>query len=308
MMMPAHGDRRWTLRITGTVFLACLFFIHAQALEPKVVTTKTAAQLPAARLEHIAVNVANPLDVVKWYTENLGFVVLRQGPAPQYSTIIADSARNMALEIYHNTEHPLLDPAKIHHMAMHFAFAGDSILQLKDRLVKAGATLAEAPKLSASGDAVFTLRDPWGFSIQFVQRATPMLALKGLYAEHYGLNVEDSRAKSKWLSENLGMVVVREGKAPGYGMFIADSARNMMMELYHNEKDPALKFSDVDYMSTHLAFAVTDVPAVKAQLLAAGAHVAEEMKQLPNGDTVLMLRDPWGEPIQIVKRVSPMLK
>jgi glyoxylase I family protein len=266
------------------------------------------AALTPPRFEHIAINVADPLAVVKWYTDNLGFTVLRQGAAPGYSTIIADSARNMALEIYRNTDHPFLNPASIHHMSMHFAFAGDSILAIMDRLVKAGAAVAEAPKRSASGDAVFTLRDPWGFSIQFVERTKPMLAMKGLFAEHYALNVDDSRAKAKWFVENLGMTIVREGKAPSYGMFIADSARNLMMELYHDVKYPVVSFAGVDYMATHLAFAVTDVAAVKAKLVAAGASVAEEMKQLPSGDTVLMLRDPWGEPIQIVKRVQPMLK
>ncbi|HLP18335.1 MAG TPA: VOC family protein [Bacteroidota bacterium] len=287
-------------RVVAALMLFCAFVTLS--------TIFTQAQIPAARFEHIAINVANPLDVVKWYTENLGFTVERQGAAPGYSTMIVDSARNLAIEVYYNAERPLLEPSKIHHMAMHIAFAGDSILQMKERLMAHGATLAEAPKTSASGDRVFTLRDPWGLPIQFVERAKPMLAFKGTYAEHYALNVADSRAKAKWFVEQLGLTIVREGKAPSYGMFIADSSKNLMMELYQDEKYPALKFSDVDYMTTHLAFIVTDVAAVKARLVNAGATVAEEMKQLPNGDTVLMLRDPWGEPVQIVKRVAPFLK
>jgi uncharacterized glyoxalase superfamily protein PhnB len=214
----------------------------------------------------------------------------------------------MMFEIYHKADQPLLDAGKISHMSMHFAFVADSILPIRDRLLKAGASMAEDIKTSASGDQVFTLRDPWGFSIQFVQRLKPMLQAKGLYAEHYALNVPDSRAKAKWLVDNLGMVVMTEGKAPSYGMMVADAGKNLMLELYHNTKAPDLNFAEISHNATHLAFMVPDITAAKAQCVSAGATVVEDILKTPGGDFVLMLRDPWGEPLQLVKRVSPMVK
>jgi hypothetical protein len=44
------------------------------------------------------------------------------------------------------------------------------------------------------------------------------------------------------------------------------------------------------------------------KLLTAGATLVEDDKTTPLGDLVLMMRDPWGEPIQFVKRLSPMLR
>ena len=90
-------------------------------------------------------------------------------------------------------------------------------------------------------------------------------------------------------------------------MFIADSAKHMMFELYHNKDYAAINYDSVSHITLHVAFAVDDVHAAKDILVAAGAKVADDITKTPGGDTVLMLRDPWGLPIQFVKRVKPML-
>ncbi len=262
----------------------------------------------AARFEHLAVNAPEPKKMAEWYTANLGFRIVRSSPAPNYSAFIVDSAGHMMFEIYHKADQPMLDPGTIHYQALHFALAGNDILALMNRLLAAGATMAEAPKTTPSGDKVLMMRDPWGLPLQLVQRVTPMLASTGLYSEHVALNVPDSRAKAKWFVEHLGMVVVRDGKAPSYGMFVADAGRNMMMELYQDAEYPAIDFTTVNYNSTHLAFMVGDIESAKAQLTAAGATVAEDILKTPGGDFVLMLRDPWGMPLQLVKRVASMVK
>ncbi|MGD0589347.1 MAG: VOC family protein [Bacteroidota bacterium] len=153
-----------------------------------------------------------------------------------------------------------------------------------------------------------TLRDPWGLPIQFVERVKPMLEFTGLYPEHFAMNVVDSRKEAKWYADNLGFIVVREGSAPGYGMFIADAGKNMMFELYQNKNFPVLQFDSIAYQTFHIAFVVHDIQTVKHALVAAGAKVAEDIKKTPGGDDVLMLRDPWGLPIQFVKRINPMMK
>ena len=212
------------------------------------------------------------------------------------------------MEILHNIDYPVFESAKIHYTSIHLAFVTSNIMKTQEWLVGAGATIADSLRKTASGDQVMTLRDPWGLPIQFVQRVKPMLEFTGLYPEHFAINVVDSREISKWFAKNLGMIVLRDGKAPAYGMFIADAGKNMMFELYQNKDFPMVNFDSVSYQTFHVAFVVHDIQIVKDALVAAGAKVAEDMKKTLSGDDVLMLRNPWGLPIQFVKRVNPMLK
>lgn len=297
------------MRCAAFIVIAVIGFTIAQSENANQPTQEKAMPVHVvARFEHIAVNVPEPKAMAQWYTANLGFRIVRESTTPSYSAFIADSADNIMFEIFHKADQPLLDAGTLHHMSMHFAFAADSILAVKDRLLKAGATVAEDVKTSGSGDIVFTLRDPWGFAIQFIQRVKPMLHANGLYAEHYALNVIDSKAKSQWLVDNLGLVIVKKGNAPMFGMFVADAGKHLMMELYQNATFPVINFSDVSHNATHLAFMVEDVAAAKTQLVAAGATVVDDIVKTPSGDVFLMVRDPWGEPLQLLKRVAPMLK
>ena len=126
--------------------------------------------------------------------------------------------------------------------------------------------------------------------------------------EHVAFNVNDPQAAVKWYVENLGMKVMRAGGPPTYTTFVADSGHHMMIELFHNADYPVLEFAKINHMSLHLAFMVGDMATIKAKLLAAGATMVEDVTKTPSGDLVLMLRDPWGLPIQFAQRVKPMLE
>ena len=260
------------------------------------------------RPEHVAFNVLDPGAVVKWYTENLGMKEMRKGGPPTYTTFIADSGEHMMIELFHNADYPVFEPAKFSHMSIHLAFMVDDIAAIKKKLVAGGATIVEDITKTPSGDQVLMLRDPWSLPIQFVQRVKPMLKVTGIRPEHLALNVSDSRTTAHWFVEHLGMKVVREGGAPTYGMFVADSSEQMMLELYQNSSYPIVDFGKISYMSIHFASMVPDIEAAKKQLLKAGATVAEDITKTPSGDHVLMLREPGGFPIQFVNRVAPMLK
>jgi len=54
------------------------------------------------RLEHVAINVEDPVRMAKWYCQNLGMKVIRKGPPPVNMHFISDAGGNMMLEIYHN--------------------------------------------------------------------------------------------------------------------------------------------------------------------------------------------------------------
>ncbi len=125
--------------------------------------------------------------------------------------------------------------------------------------------------------------------------------------EHVAINVEDPAAMAKWYCENLGMKIIRKGPSPVNMRFISDAGGNMMLELYNNPPDAVPDYPSMDPLSLHIAFMVDDVKAITKKLIAAGATVAVDLNVTPAGDELVILRDPWGVPIQFLKRAEPML-
>lgn len=125
--------------------------------------------------------------------------------------------------------------------------------------------------------------------------------------EHVAINVEDPAAMAKWYCENLGMKIIRKGPSPVNMRFISDAGANMMLELYNNPPDAVPDYPSMDPLSLHIAFMVDDVKSITRKLIAAGATVAVDMNVTPAGDELIILRDPWGVPIQFLKRAEPML-
>ncbi len=125
--------------------------------------------------------------------------------------------------------------------------------------------------------------------------------------EHLALQVEDPAAMADWLGKHLGMKVRRAGDPPISVRFIVDDAGQTMLELYRNVKASVPDYRQTHPLHLHLAFASTDIEGDCARLVAAGATVVDEPFSTPDGDRLVMLRDPWGLPLQLVKRAKPML-
>ncbi len=125
--------------------------------------------------------------------------------------------------------------------------------------------------------------------------------------EHVAINVEDPIRMAEWYCKNLGMRVVRQGPAPANARFISDAGGNMLLELYHNPPDAVPDYASMNPLVLHIAFMVDDVRATCRKLVAAGATIVEDVYTTDSGDEIAMLRDPWGVPIQFLKRAKPML-
>jgi len=125
--------------------------------------------------------------------------------------------------------------------------------------------------------------------------------------EHVAINVEDPVEMAKWYCENLGMKIVRKGPPPVNMHFISDTGGNMMLEIYNNPPDAVPNYRSMNPLSLHIAFMVDDVEKTRRRLVAAGATIATDITVTDSGDKLVMLRDPWGVPIQLVKRAEPML-
>ena len=260
-----------------------------------------------ARFEHLAFNVSDPQAIVRWYTRYLGMKVVRADGPPAYLTFIADSGMNVMLEFQHQAKNPVFEPSSIHHMAMHLAFITPNIIQSQQALLRAEATIAESLKVLTSGDRVVTLRDPWGFALQLVERVIPMLHRQGTYPEHLAINMADSRARSMWYRDNFGFVAICDATVGPFTIFSSDAGKHLMFELYHFPQYPIVDFQKLNPFSMHVAFATNNVAGARDGLTKGGASFIE-FHNTAQGDSVLVLRDPWGMPIHIVKRVKPMLQ
>jgi glyoxylase I family protein len=125
--------------------------------------------------------------------------------------------------------------------------------------------------------------------------------------EHIAINVTDPAAMAKWYAEHLDMEIVRSQAESPHMHFIADKARQSMLELYHNPAAAVPDYAAIPPINLHFAFAVDDMEGARDRLVAAGATAEGEIATTPAGDQLLFLRDPWQVTIQLVKRSQPML-
>jgi catechol 2,3-dioxygenase-like lactoylglutathione lyase family enzyme len=125
--------------------------------------------------------------------------------------------------------------------------------------------------------------------------------------EHVAVLVHDPKVVADWYVKNLGMKVVRQGGGPNYMTFIADTAGKTMFEIYKSDSVKLPDYKGQDPMVLHLAFTATDMEADRARLIKAGATPVGEVLHREDGDLLAMLRDPWGLPVQLVKRKKAML-
>lgn len=127
------------------------------------------------KIEHIAFVVEDPDAVAKWYCENMGMRLVRQGPPPVKMTFLADSEDHTMFEVYAQPSIETTDYHAMHHLALHFAFYTDEIEADFERLKAAGATVVQEPSPTDAGDTLAMLRDPWGVAVQLVKRKQKML-------------------------------------------------------------------------------------------------------------------------------------
>lgn len=127
------------------------------------------------KLEHVALLVADPPAMARWYTEHLGMRVVKESDeAPGFARFLADSLGESVLETYASDVRAIPDYASMDPALLHVAFATAEIAATRDRLIAAGATPVGEITQNAAGDRFAMLRDPWGLALQLAQRARPL--------------------------------------------------------------------------------------------------------------------------------------
>ena len=122
--------------------------------------------------------------------------------------------------------------------------------------------------------------------------------------EHYAINVEDSIAVADWYVEHCGMKIELALTAVPFTRFLSDSTGRVTIELYTNPSAPIPDYASRNPLEYHLAFAVEDVDAEQTRLMDAGCSFVEEVNPEP-GTRLVMLRDPFGMPLQLCQRARP---
>ena len=117
------------------------------------------------RLEHIAVDVADPDAFKEWWIRHLGM-----RPSAVGDAFLTDDSGTFTLEVYRTGNTPsapdyrALDP-----MTFHIAFLSEDVDADVARLEAAGAERVEV--VHKPGFDMAILRDPQGIAIQLIKRA-----------------------------------------------------------------------------------------------------------------------------------------
>lgn len=127
------------------------------------------------KIEHVAFNVPDPVAAARWYVDQLGFTVKRRFIEPPYGHFLADDSGTVMVELYKRGDAPVPDYPSQHPAVVHLALVSRDVEADVRRLTAAGGTLVGEIDRQSSGDVLAFLRDPWGFTLQLVQRAQPMI-------------------------------------------------------------------------------------------------------------------------------------
>lgn len=126
------------------------------------------------KIEHVAFNVAAPLEMAAWYVEHLGLNIVRKTDGPAYAHFLADDSGLMMIEIYNNPADQVPDYSSMNPLVLHLAFVSDEPEQKKNELIAAGATFVNEVR-PGDGSHLVMMRDPWGLPLQLCKRGKPML-------------------------------------------------------------------------------------------------------------------------------------
>ena len=125
--------------------------------------------------------------------------------------------------------------------------------------------------------------------------------------EHFALNVKNPIETAKWYVDNCEMKIVRGSTEPPYAHFIADKTGRLAIEIYKNENAEIIDLKSKHPLEFHFALMVKNAEEIKNKLLNVGATFEEEL-HLEDGSHLVMLRDPFGIPLQLCQRGIPMME
>jgi hypothetical protein len=122
--------------------------------------------------------------------------------------------------------------------------------------------------------------------------------------EHFAVNVADATSVVEWYTLNMGLKARVADKKPPFVSFLEDSTGRVVIEFYQRTDAPVTDFSNENSLSFHVAFVSQNAEQDKKRLVENGATFELEVN-LEDGSHIVMLRDPWGMPLQLCQRANP---
>jgi predicted enzyme related to lactoylglutathione lyase len=83
--------------------------------------------------------------------------------------------------------------------------------------------------------------------------------------------------------------------------FLADGSDRVVIEFYSRNDAAMQDFRQLHPLTFHMAFVSENAEKDKRRLVTAGASFFEELFK-EDGSHLVMLRDPWGMPLQLCQR------
>jgi len=130
------------------------------------------------QIEHMALNVPDPVAMSAWYVKHLGMRIVRRQEQAPFTHFIADEAGHGVLELYRHAKAAMPDYASLEPLSLHVAFKTDNVEAERARLLAAGATPAGDIVTTEKGDVMTFVRDPWNVTVQLVKRAKPLIDVR----------------------------------------------------------------------------------------------------------------------------------
>ena len=124
--------------------------------------------------------------------------------------------------------------------------------------------------------------------------------------EHFAINVPNPIELAKWYTSYCEMKIIRSITVPPFTHFLADSTGRSVIEIYSNPTVKIPDYNSLHPLEFHFAFKVNDVNEMKEKLVSAGAKLLEDLTS-DDGSHFVMLRDPFGIPLQLCKRAVPLI-
>jgi glyoxylase I family protein len=121
--------------------------------------------------------------------------------------------------------------------------------------------------------------------------------------EHFALNVNNVSAVVKWYVLHMELKVVSQQKELPFMTFLADSSDRVILELYQRSDEMMTNFVTQHPLTFHLAFVSENAQFDRERLEVERASFIEEVRK-EDGSHLIMLRDPWGMPLQLCQRAN----
>ena len=121
--------------------------------------------------------------------------------------------------------------------------------------------------------------------------------------EHIGFVVKDSESMARWYHEALGFEVLNSFKTEnGHVAFIKCSQTGLIFELITDKTLVPIEEALSHPLQLHIAFKSSGIETDKNRLLELGAEFVTDCATADPDATVLIVKDPWGNFIQLAQR------